>query len=147
MLNTVLEACTLFGAASLTACAIDVAVAERLVRAHNRPLPKRAEWTALCGRLDRRFMWPALLSISAALAASIYLQDDRWQVGAALMIGALCYTWDTLLPAGTVLRTLDPARAATAHLTRARFKAYALRHYPLIGLGLSALAAFAWAHY
>jgi hypothetical protein len=137
----------LFGAALFTACAIDVALIERLARAPDRPLPRKAEWYALCSRLQHRYIWPASLSAIAALVASVYLQDDRWQVGAGLMIGALCYTWDTILPAGAVLGTLDPARTSTIHLTRARFRAYALRHYPLIALGLSALAAFAWAHY
>lgn len=137
----------LLGAAYLTVYAIDVAVAERLTNAGDRPLPRGAEWSAICSRIHRRFIWPATISVIAALAASAYLQDDRWQVGAGLLIGAIAYTWETILPAGTVLHTVDPSRPATQHLTRARFKSYAIRHYPLIGLGLSALAAFAWAHY
>ena len=136
----------LFGAAYLTVYAIDVAVAERLANAGSRPLPRGAEWSAFCNRIHRRFIWPAAISVVAALAASAYLQDDRWQVGAGLMIGAICYTFDAILPAGTVLHTVDPTRPATQHLTRARFRSYAFRHYPLIVLGLSSLAAFAWAH-
>jgi len=147
VLSTLLEVMMLLGAAYLTVYAIDVAVAERLVNAADRPLPRGAEWTAICRRAHHRFIWPATISVVAALAASAYLQDDRWQVGAGLMIGAICYTWDAILPAGTVLHTVDPSRPATQHLTRARFKAYAFRHYPLIVLGLGALAAFAWAHY
>lgn len=146
MLSTVLEACMLLGAAYFTVYAIDVAVAERLTNARERPLPRGAEWSAICSRIHHRFIWPAAISVIAALAASAYLQDDRWQVGAGLLIGAICYTWDTILPAGTVLRTIDPSRPATLHLTRARFRSYAFRHYPLIVLGLGALAAFAWAH-
>lgn len=146
MLSTVLEAFMLLGAAALTVWAIDTAVVERLSRAAERPLPAGAEWNALCRRIHIRFIWPAAMSVMAALAASAWLQDDRWQVGAALMIGAMCYTWDRIRPAGLVLYTVDPSRRCTLHLTRARFRAYALSHYPLIGLGLSALAAFAWAH-
>ena len=147
MLSTVLEACTLLGAAFLTVYAIDVVVVERLANGSNRPLPCGAEWAAMCRRIHHRFIWPAAISVVAALVASYYLQDDRWQVGAGLMIGAICYTWDSILPAGTVLNTVDPSRPATLHLTRARFRAYAIRHYPLIALGLGALAAYAWAHY
>jgi len=147
VLSTVLEACTLLGAAYLTVYAIDVAVAERLTRTADRPLPQGSEWTALCSRIHSRYIWPGAISVVAALIASAYLQDDKWQVGAGLMIGAICYTWDSILPAGTVLHTVDPSRPATQHLTRARFRAYAIRHYPLIVLGLGALAAFAWAHY
>lgn len=139
----------LLGAAFLTVYAIDVAIAERMANAGDRPrpLPRGAEWTAMCRRIHRRFIWPAAISVVAALVASYYLQDDRWQVGAGLMIGAICYTLDSILPAGTVLHTVDPTRPATQHLTRARFRAYAIRHYPLIVLGLGALAAYAWAHY
>lgn len=137
----------LLGAAFITVYATDIAIAERLTRAADRPLPHGAEWTAMCSRIHRRFILPAAVSVVAALAASAYLQDDRWQVGAGLMIGAICYTWDAILPAGAVLHTVDPSRAATRHLTRARFRAYAVRHYPLIALGLGALAAYAWAHY
>lgn len=147
VLSTVLEACTLLGAAFLTVYAIDVVVAERLANGADRPLPRGAEWTAICRRIHHRFIWPAAISVAAALLASYYLQDDRWQVGAGLMIGAICYTWDKILPAGTVLHTIDPSRPATLHLTRARFRDYAIRHIPLIVLGLGALAAYAWAHY
>ena len=146
MLSTVLQACMLLGAAALTVWAIDTAVVERLSRAGGRALPDREEWRALCDRVHFRFIAPAALSVTAALAASVHLHDDRWQVGAALMIGSICYTWDRIRPAGKVLHTVDPSRRSTLHLTRARFRAYALSHYPLIGLGLSALAAFAWAH-
>lgn len=147
MLSTVLEACMLLGAAFLTVYAIDIAVLERLANGRDRPLPCGSEWTALCRRIHRRLIWPAAVSVVAALVASYYLQDDRWQVGAGLMIGAICYTLDSILPAGTVLHTIDPTRLATQHLTRARFRAYAIRHYPLIVLGIGALAAYAWAHY
>lgn len=146
MLSTALQACMLLGAAALTVWAIDTALVERLSRAGDRALPSHAEWSALCRRVHFRFIAPAALSVAAALAASALLQDDRWQVGAALMIGAICYTWDRIRPAGEVLHSVDPSRHSTLHLTRVRFRAYALSHYPLIGLGLSALAAFAWAH-
>lgn len=146
MVSTVLEVCMLLGAASLTAWAMDVAVAERLSRTAGRTLPLSAEWTAMCRRIHYRFLWPGAVSVVSALAASAYLADDRWQVGAAFMIGAICYTWDRILPAGRVLHSVDPSRTSTLHLTRARFRTYALQHYPLIVLGLSALAAFAWAH-
>lgn len=147
MLSTALEAIMLLGAAFLTVYAIDVAITERLTNVADRPLPRGAEWTAICSRVHHRLIWPATISVVAALAASAYLQDDRWQVGAGLMIGAICYTWDAILPAGNVLYTVDPSRRATQHLTRARFRSYAFRHYPVIVLGLSALTAFAWAHY
>jgi hypothetical protein len=146
VVSTVLQICVLLGAASLTAWAMDVAVAERMSRTAGRALPPSAEWTAMCRRIHTRFMWPGAVSVLSALAASAYLADDRWQVGAALMIGALCYTWDRIVPASQVLHTVDPSRAATLHLTRARFRTYAMQHYPLIALGLSALVAFAWAH-
>ena len=146
VLSTVLQACVLIGAAALTVWAIDTAVAERLSRAAGRSLPSPAEWTALCRRVHVRLIGPAFVSVAAALIASAYLHDDRWQVGAALMIGAICYTWDRIRPAGEVLYAIDPTRPGTLHLTRARFRTYALSHYPLIGLGLSALVAFAWAH-
>ena len=146
MLSLFLLACVLLGATAFTVWAVDVAVSERWSRAAHRPLPQTAEWSAMCARIHHRFTGPAALSVIAALAASAYLQDDRWQVGAALMIGAICYTWATVRPAGIVLATVDPTRHGTMHLTRARFRAYAVQHYPLIGLGLSALAAFAWAH-
>ncbi len=81
-----------------------------------------------------------------ALAASAHFADDRWQVGAAFMISATCYAWYTIVPAGCVLHTVDPSRAGTLHLTKARFRSFARSHYPLVGLGISALAAFAWAH-
>jgi len=136
----------LMGAAALTVWAIDTAVVERLSRTTGRGLPGHAEWRALCRRVHIRFTGPATVSVVSALAASAYLHDDRWQVGAALMIAAICYTWDRIRPAGEVLHTVDPSRPGTLHLTRVRFRAYALSHYPLIGLGLSALAAFAWAH-
>ena len=146
MLSYVLLACVLLGACAFTVWAVDVAVAECWSRGPHRSLPKIAEWRAMCARIHHRFTGPAALSVVAALAASAYLQDDRWQVGAALMLGAICYTWAEIRPASIVLGTVDPTRHGTMHLTRARFRAYAVQHYPLIGLGLSALAAFAWAH-
>ena len=146
MWSTVLGACTLFGAATLTAWCMNVALSEWLARPEHRPLPRQGEWQAMCRCAQHRMVVPALLSVVAALAVSTYLDDDRWQVGAALMIGAICYTWDAIVPAGAVLRSIDPSRQGSVHLTRARFRGFALQHYPLIGLGLSALVSFVWAY-
>lgn len=144
MWSTILQMSTLLGAAALTSFAASVAVAELRAREGNA-LPGREEWSAMCRTIHQRVLAPAALSVLAALAVSAYLEDDRWQVGAALMIGAICYTWDAIVPAGTVLNTIDPSRVATLHLTRARFRWFALRLYPLLALGIGALIAFAWA--
>jgi hypothetical protein len=146
MLSTLLEVCTVISAAALTVGALNVAIAEWLARADDRPLPKHSEWSAMCQRIHYHVLGPGAVSALAALAASAHLADDRWQVGAALMIGATCYAWYMIVPVGFVLHTIDPSCARTMHLTKARFNAFARKHYPLACLGVGALAAFAWAH-
>jgi hypothetical protein len=145
MWSTILGASSLLGAAAFTACAANITLIELMARAVGRSLPEHREWRAMCRRIPHRMLAPAAVSVLAALIVSAYLDDDRWQVGAAFMIGAICYTLDAIVPAGTVLNTIDPSRAATLHLTRARFKSFAIKHYPLLALGVGALVAFAWA--
>ena len=61
------------------------------------------------------------------------------------MIGAICHM--DLICQLALFEHCRPLAPCNLHLTRARFRAYAIRYYPLIALGLGALAAYAWAHY